>query len=101
VEVVEDDDEVEQLATQVGLARLQVGYASFERQEAARGLGAKPLDGGRIAIEGDDRQPALGQQQRVSASAAGHVEGAARGRNQIQVGEEPGRGGSVITHVPA
>src|SRR5213594_452265 len=100
MQIVDDYDQVVRLAAQVRFSRLQVDDVGLHRESAPRRLGAQHVDRMGIAVDGPHRPAARSQEEGVPAAAAGYVEGAAGAGYPIDVGEEPGRDGSV-THVPA
>ena len=66
-----------------GFARVvafEVDYFRLEVKAQALGVMAETLDEGRVAIDGGDVEAGAGEQQRVTAGAAGHVEHAAAAR---------------------
>jgi hypothetical protein len=100
VKVVDDDDQVVGLPAEVDFIGLQVHDASLQREAAAESLVPQLSDGLRVAIDGDDGEPSLREEQGVPSPAAGYVEAVACVREKVLVGEEPGRRAGVSGHAP-
>jgi hypothetical protein len=92
VEVVEDEHELPLLLAELRGAVLEIHRLRVERYPEPTSQRVQPGDLARVAVHCAHREAGAGQEERVSATTAGHVQRARAARGEEHVREEPRRG---------
>ena len=92
MEVVEDEHELPLLLAEVRPAALEIHDLGVERQLEPSRQRVQPRDLPGVAVHRAHREAGAGQEKRVPAAAAGHVQRARPAGGEVRVREEPRRG---------